>query len=165
MILHTPRLTLRGPRATDLDDLYAIYSHPDAMRYWSEPPHADPSVTHAHLDRLIQGFAKRPGYFCLEHNGRVIGNAGLAHSPEVGFILHPDHHRQGFMTEAMQAIIPHLWSITDLPALTADADPLNAASVGFLTSLGFQETHRAANTFCVNGVWSDSVYFALQRPS
>lgn len=79
-------------------------------------------------------------------------------------MLAPSHWRQGIMQEAMRAIIPHLWTVTDHQSLTADADPNNAASVGLLTSLGFTETHRAKNTFCINGVWSDSVYLALQRP-
>jgi ribosomal-protein-alanine N-acetyltransferase len=46
--------------------------------------------------------------------------------------------------------------------LTADADPMNAASVATLTSAGFVKTGEAKNTFCVDGVWSDSVYFTLK---
>jgi ribosomal-protein-alanine N-acetyltransferase len=65
----------------------------------------------------------------------------------------------------MIAIIPHLFEITAHSQLTADADPNNAASVGILKSLGFRETHRAKNTFCIDGVWSDSVYLALPRPA
>jgi ribosomal-protein-alanine N-acetyltransferase len=69
------------------------------------------------------------------------------------------------VTEAMNAIIPYVFEVTDVKGLTADADPRNDASVNLLKSLGFQETHRAKNTFFINGAWSDSVYFALQRPS
>jgi ribosomal-protein-alanine N-acetyltransferase len=98
-------------------------------------------------------------------DGRLIGNAGNHVDNEVGFILHPDHWRKGIITEAMGAIIPFLWANTDHAELTGDADPLNTASVGLLTSLGFNETHHAAGTFCINGVMSDSVYFALRRPS
>jgi ribosomal-protein-alanine N-acetyltransferase len=100
-----------------------------------------------------------------DRNGRA-GHWCRGHAPfdEVGFLLHPDYWRQGIASEAMQAIIPYLFKVTAHSELTADADPLNTASVDFLKSLGFQETHRAKNTFCINGVWSDSVYFALPRP-
>ena len=104
-------------------------------------------------------------YFVIEMDGRVIGTAGMHKTDEVGFLLHPDYWRQGIVSEAMNAIIPYLFEVTDHAQLTADADPRNDASVGILKSLGFQETHRAEKTFCVNGEWSDSVYFALQRPS
>lgn len=163
-MLRTRRLILREARQGDLDDLFAIYSDPRAMRYWSTPPHPDASVTQGNLDRLIAASVDRLVYFVFEMQGRVIGVGGLHKGDEVGFLLHPDHWRQGLGREAMTAIIPHLFATTDLAQLTADADPRNAASIGLLGDLGFVETHRAKDTFCIDGIWSDSVYFALPRP-
>lgn len=164
-MLQTARLTLRGPRQSDLDAMYQIYSDPLNMRYWSTPPHPDPSVTQNLLSEKIVSFASNPVNFILDHKGQMIGNAGMFREWEVGFILHHPYHRQGFVREAMQAILPHIWRCTRAQTLTADADPMNAASVGILSSLGFQETHRAKNTFCIDGVWSDSVYFKIDRPA
>ncbi|MDG0988518.1 MAG: GNAT family protein, partial [Yoonia sp.] len=76
----------------------------------------------------------------------------------------PDVWRQGVVTEAMTAIIPHLFNTFALPQLTANADPLNTALVQCLKSLGFQETGRVKDTFCIDGQWSDNVYFAMPRP-
>ena len=134
------------------------------MRYWSSPPHPDRATTQENLDRLIASGTDPLVYVVIERDGRVIGVAGNNRSDEVGFMIHPDHWRQGIAREAMEAIIPHLFAVTDLPRLTADVDPRNDGSIGLLTALGFVETHRAANTFCINGEWSDSVYFALDRP-
>lgn len=64
----------------------------------------------------------------------------------------------------MTAIVQHIWSTTDLPYLTADADPHNLGSVGLLTHWGFDVTGHAKDTFCQGGVWSDSVYMTLPRP-
>ena len=164
MTLHTKRLILRGARQYDLLDLYAVFSNPRAMAYCSTAPHDSPACTQQNLDRLIASGQENPTYFVIEMNGRVIGTAGMHQSDEVGFLLHPDFWRQGIITEAMQAIIPYLFEVTSHSQLTADADPKNSASVGLLKSLGFHETHRAENTFCIEGVWSDSVYFALPRP-
>lgn len=165
MPLLTKRLVLRAARQGDLMDLHAIFSDPRAMRYWSTPLHDSPARTQENLDRLIAHADGLLTYFVIEKDGRVIGTAGMHHADEVGFILHPDYWRQGIISEAMGAIIPHLFAVTDHAQLTADADPRNSASVGILKSLGFKETHRAERTFCINGEWSDSVYFALQRPS
>lgn len=163
-MLHTERLTLRGPLTSDLDDMFAIYSNPRAMKFWSTNPHEDPSVTKELLDRRIAHWAVAKTNFQIELDGRYIGNAGKFRDTEVGFMLDPDYWRKGIIREAMGAIIPHLWAATDLAELTADADPLNEASVGVLQSLGFHETHRAKNTFFINDHWCDSVYFSLPRP-
>lgn len=162
--LITARLTLRAPRPGDLDDLHAIYGDGRAMRYWSSLPHGELDTTRAMLDPMIAAFADQPTYFIWDHAGRAIGAGGM-HAPwEVGFILHPDHWRNGLAREAMSAIILHLWATTEAPALTADTDPRNAASIGLLAALGFVEAGRARNTFFVGGEWSDSIYLALARP-
>ena len=163
-MLKTKRLILRGARPGDLMDLHAIFSDPRAMRYWSTPPHKTPGKTQENLDRLIANSRERVTYFVIDMDGRAIGTAGMHRADEVGFLLHPDHWRTGIVTEAMNAIIPYLFAVTDHKKLTAEADPRNAASVALLQSLGFRETHRAERTFCINGEWSDSVYFALPRP-
>lgn len=131
------------------------------MRFWSTLPHASPAVTQVNLDGMI---AQSPlTYFVLDMNGRAIGCAGLFRGDEIGFILHPDHWQHGYMTEAMQVIIPFLFATTDVVQLTADIDPRNTASAATLRKLGFAETHRAPRTYCIDGIWSDSAYFARRR--
>ncbi|SLN12765.1 GNAT family N-acetyltransferase [Pseudooctadecabacter jejudonensis] len=164
-MLKTERLILREPRAEDLDAMFAAYSDPQAMRYWSTPPHETPDVTQTLLDGRIAHWAKAQVNFQIELDGHYIGNAGNYARNEVGFMLQRQFWRQSILTEAMEAIVPYLWEVTDHDHLFADADPLNAASCGLLTSLGFHETHRAERTFCINGLWSDSVYFRLNRPT
>lgn len=158
----TERLVLRAAQDEDLAPLFAIFSDPRAMRYWSSEPDKTLEDTRQRTKHLLA-----PGprlYFVMEHQGVVIGTGGIHEGDEIGFILHPDHWRKGYMQEAVTAIIAHVWANTDLTQITADADPDNAASVGFLKNLGFQVTGHAKNTFCIAGIWSDSVYFTLPRP-
>lgn len=162
-VLRIGQLLLRAAEPGDLHDLHAIFSNADAMRYWSTAPHESLARTQESLDHMIAAAARNLTYFVIENHARVIGMAGLYEGDEIGFMLHPAHWRKGYGTQALQAIIPYLFDITDLAQLTADVDPRNAASIGLLTSLGFQETHRAKNTFCINGNWADSIYFALER--
>ncbi|MBI1416709.1 MAG: GNAT family N-acetyltransferase [Limimaricola sp.] len=161
-MLRTARLLLRPARVDDLPALHAILRDPCAMRYWSTPPHPDLKTTAAWLDSML---SRQPVTdFLIERDGIVIGKAGAWRLPEVGFLLHPDHWRQGIMREAMEAVLPFLWQASDVPFLTADVDPRNEASLGLLRALGFAETHRATRTFCIEGEWVDSVYLALARP-
>jgi ribosomal-protein-alanine N-acetyltransferase len=163
-MLRTERLVLRGPRQSDLDAMFAIYSDPVNMTYWSTPPHPDRDTTQKMLSDKIVAFASSPVNFVLEYDGTMIGNAGMFRKWEVGFMLHHPYHRQGMIFEAMTTILPHIWATTDATVLTGDADPRNDASIAVFRKLGFQETHRAERTFCIDGVWADSIYFALSRP-
>jgi ribosomal-protein-alanine N-acetyltransferase len=163
-MLSTKRLLLRGPQPSDLTATFAAYSDPMAMRFWSTAPHENIDVTHEKLAWRIDDFAKHPRNFEIILDGDWVGHAGMYRDFEVGFMLSRAHWRQGIISEVMHAIIPHLFETIRVPYMTADVDPLNDASCGILQKLGFHETHRAENTFCINDHWSDSVYYRLDPP-
>ncbi|SEW14974.1 ribosomal-protein-alanine N-acetyltransferase [Cognatiyoonia koreensis] len=168
--IETARLTLRPPTLADVDALFAIFGNKQAMRYWSTAPHANKTNTHKMVARWVARSADsiatygQPLYLVFERTDSIIGCGGFVAGDETGFILRPDHWGKGYGTEAMRALIPVIFERTGLPQLTADVDPRNAASCALLAKLGFHETHRAKNTFCIDGEWADSVYFALKRP-
>jgi hypothetical protein len=54
-ILETPRLRLRPYRADDAEAMFALYSDPRVMRYWSFPPWTELAQAHAYLDRALAG--------------------------------------------------------------------------------------------------------------
>jgi len=133
------------------------------MKYWSELPHKSIDDTLPSLKHL-----SAPGprnYFVFDHLDTVIGVGGIHVGNEIGFLLHQDYWGKGFAKEAIDAIIEHVWTETEHDSITADVDPRNLASVKLLTKIGFQVNGFAKNTFCVGGLWSDSVYFCLQKPS
>ena len=165
MEIVTERLRLRPARSDDLAALHAILSDPVAMRYWSSLPHPDLETTRGWLGDMIAAPADESFDFILEREGQVIGKAGCWRVPEIGYILHPGHWGQGLAREALAAILPAVFARFDIPAITADVDPRNLASLKLLAHLGFAETGRAARTWCVGGEWSDSVYLALPRPA
>ena len=160
----TPRLRLRRATWDDLAAVHRLLAAPRAMRYWSTPEHQTMAQTEAWLAMMIGPDGRDSDDFLIEHNGAVIGKAGAWAIPEIGFLLHPDHWGQGLAHEAMSAVIPYLFRQHAMPALTADVDPRNAASLRLLARLGFQETHRVARTLQWRDEWCDSVYLALPRP-
>lgn len=96
---------------------------------------------------------------------KVIGKAGIwdPSNCEIGFLLHRSFWGQGFMTEALKALLPHLWA-QGVERIVADVDPRNESSIRLLMGFGFVETGRAERTFETGLGWCDSVYFALERP-
>lgn len=162
--LSTDRLLLRRAQRGDLLDIHKIYGDAATMQYWSTPPDADIEASRARLNGLI-ACSSPLTYFAMEHAGRVIGTIGIHDGDEIGFILARDHWRQGFVTEAATRLWPYYFDTLDYAQVTADVDPLNTASCACLLSLGFVETGRAKNTFEINGVASDSIYFTKGRPT
>lgn len=160
----TPRLRLRRATAADAEALHAVFTEPAAMRYWSSLPHTDLQQTRGWLDGMIGSPPELSDDFIVECGGRVIGKAGCWRLPDIGYILHPDYWGQGLATEALTAVIGHVFATRDLDAIKADVDPRNAGSLKLLARLGFVETHRAQRTWLVGEAWCDSVYLALPRP-
>jgi len=161
----TERLRLRRARPDDLDAMHAVLSHPEAVRYWSTPPHPDLETTRAWLGGMIASPPELSEDFIVELNGRLIGKAGFYRLPDIGYILHPDAWGRGYAREALTAIVDHVWrSRPEIEALTADVDPRNERSLRLLASLGFERTGFAEKTWMVGGEWCDSVYLALRNP-
>lgn len=160
--LKTVRLTLRPFAETDIDPLHYILTDPEVMRYWGDV-HLERVTTERFVLGTMRAAAENTCDFVIERMGSVIGKAGMWQCPEIGFFVHRDHHGQGIATEALQAIIPHLFSVYTVDTLTADVDPRNAASLAVLAKLGFKQTHRETGTITMHGELCDSVYLALPR--
>lgn len=160
--LATARLTLRPFRTTDAAPLHEILSDPGCMRYWGDR-HRTLAETEAFVRATVDAPAETSADFVILRDGAVIGKAGMWQKPEIGFFIHPAHQRRGYAREALDAVIPWLFSAYDLPRLTADVDPGNAASLALLAGLGFVVTHRAERTMQIEGAWCDSVFLALER--
>jgi RimJ/RimL family protein N-acetyltransferase len=154
----TDRLILRPVEDRDLEGLFAVLSHPVAMRYWSTEPHADRTVTQASIDSMRVPTSALNLDFIIEYRGVAVGKVGARRPPEFGYILHPDLWGQGLAREATMAFIAHVTAV-GLDRLTADVDPRNAASIRLLQLMGFEETGRAENTFFIAQEWCHSIYF------
>jgi RimJ/RimL family protein N-acetyltransferase len=121
----TERLQLRSATAADIDAFHRILGDPKAMTYWSSVPHRSVAETEAWVRAMI---AIPPGEgedFVVEHQGEVIGKAGLTRFPQIGFILHPDHWGKGFAAEALRFVIDRAFRVHRLERIEADVDPRN----------------------------------------
>jgi len=168
--LLTPRLRLRPVAPADAADLYAIFSDPPTLRYWSSPPWTTLDQAHDMIARdeaaLAAGEALRLG---LERrdDGRVIGVCSLFslsaqnRRAEIGYALARDVWGQGWMNEALQALVAHAFGPLGLHRLEADIDPRNAASARALQRLGFREEGRLRERWIVAGEVSDSGLWGL----
>ncbi len=160
--LRTARLTMRPFREDDVPALHAIFTNREAMRYFGDP-HISLDDTRGLVTATMNGDPKGTCDFVIDADGRVIGKAGMWREGEIGFILNPSFHRRGYATEALTAVLDHLFLTRQEPRLYADSDPRNLPALALLKRLGFRECGRAERTICIGGEWCDSVYLDQMR--
>ena len=170
--LSTARLTLRAPRRGDEDALFALHSDTEVMRYFSEPPWTDPERAARQIDDDAAGF-ERGDFFrfaiVLTETGQMIGNCTLFalhrqnRRAEIGYALQRQHWGQGFMIEALTALVSHAFNDLDLNRLEADIDPRNAPSKVCLERLGFVSEGYMRERWIVGGEVCDSALYGLLR--
>lgn len=98
-------------------------------------------------------------------SARAIGKIGVwnAERAEIGFLLKRDFWRQGIVSEAMEVLLPFLFERRGLEQITADIDPDNTASRNLLEKFGFRVVGHREKTFCIGGVWVDSLDLILTK--
>lgn len=88
---------------------------------------------------------------------------GVTQSCSVGYWMGAPHAGRGYMSEAVQAIIPFVFDGLKLHRVEAACLPENAASIRLLEKAGFEREGYAKQFLCINGRWQDHILFGLIR--
>jgi len=97
--------------------------------------------------------------------GVTIANVrrGVAQAAAIGYWIGAPFARQGYMSDAVQALAPHAFDHLRLHRLEAACIPTNAASVALLEKSGFRREGYAREYLCINGAWADHFLYARLR--
>jgi len=164
------RVRLRWLTREDIDALFEIFSDDVAMRYWSAAPLADVDEAAGLLDEIHACFERRELFqwgVALQDDDRVVGTCTLTRldvenrRAEVGFALARAHWGNGYMREALAALIHWAFDDLELHRLEADVDPRNAASIHLLERLGFRKEGHLRERWLVCGEVQDSLIYGL----
>jgi [ribosomal protein S5]-alanine N-acetyltransferase len=168
--LTTPRLTLRPLRDEDAEPLFAIWSDTEAMRYFSFAAMTSLDQAKDRIARKRRTAAEGHDLICvitLQATGEVIGDCALFRADEqcmraeIGFSLQRAYWRNGYMGEAVSALIEHAFGTVRLRRLEADIDPRNIASGRLLERMGFVREGLLRARWVVDGEVSDSALYGL----
>lgn len=88
---------------------------------------------------------------------------GPAQAGTLGYWVGAPHARQGFMREAILAVVHHAFTALDLSRIEAACLPENTASRGVLEKCGFKYEGVAQSYLQINGRWRNHVLFANLR--
>ncbi len=170
--LTTARLSLRPLVPSDAEALFAVYSDPQVMRYWSTPPW--PTIDAAHELITKDRAAHAAGTYirlgiALQGTDVVFGTCTLfdfvvqCRRAELGYAMASKMWGHGYMHEALSALVVFGFDELDLNRIEADIDPRNAASARSLERLGFVKEGHLRERWIVDGEVSDSDLYGLLR--
>ena len=168
--LTTPRLTVRPLNEADAPALFAIFSHPEVMRYWSSPPYTEIEHARLMLRHVQEGYATG-GHLRLgiarRSDDALMGTCSLfsfqtaSRRAEIGYALGRPYWGAGYMHEALTALVDYAFGALNLHRLEADIDPRNTASARTLERLGFRYEGLGRERWIVEGEISDTAWYGL----
>ena len=169
--LQTERLLLRPFTAGDLDALLAIQSRDDVTRYLYWDPRTAAEVREV-LDRKVRSTAivaegdNLSLAAVLRESGELIGDCSLRwlsaehRQAEIGFIFHPDHHGQGYSTEAAAALLALAFDGLRVHRVIGRLEARNTASARVLERLGMRKEAHLVENEHVKGEWQSEIIYA-----
>ena len=170
VVLASERLILRPLHAGDADDIFATYSDPAVMRYWTGAPWTERSRAVDYIETgardIAGGTAMRLGIE-LKATGRCIGQATLFHFDvqnrrcDLGYALNRAYWGQGYIGEALHALLDFGFGPLGLNRIEADIDPRNGASLRTVERLGFVQEGLLRERWLVNGEVCDTALYGL----
>lgn len=158
MTIETKRLILRAPVPEDAERYAALCGTEFVMRY--------NAMSQPDTQRIRSRFAQdNEGVWLLtdRETGEVMGEItvdedslryGVA-SRELSYWIGEQYSRKGYMKEAMEAVISHLFETEDLTCVSARCFAPNEASLALLRSLGFHRDGYIPQ--CVKG-YKDQIF-------
>ncbi|MGP6171620.1 GNAT family N-acetyltransferase [Microbacterium sp. A196] len=170
--LETERLRLRPFTDADADDLFALQSNAEVLRYWDSAPW----VERASVTRFMVGCHK----MAEEGSGARIVIERLSdhvflgwctfnswnsdfRSASLGYCLTEAAWGHGYATEAAHALLEWAFETLDLNRVQSETDTRNSASARVLEKLGFIREGTLREDCIVNGDVSDSWVYGLLR--
>ena len=170
--INANRVSLRWISEEDVDALYRIFSNTEVMRYWGTPPLADRNAAVKLLQEIHDGFRLQTSLkwgIARRTDDALIGTASLFnlnldnHRAEIGYCLDRPQWGNGYMNEALQALLAYGFRELALHRIEADVDPRNSASLQTVERLGFQREGYLRERWQVNGEIQDTVFYGLLR--
>ena len=168
--LVTERMQLVALSLEHVGPMFRMRSDPDVMRYIPRTL----AKTNADVEALIQMIHERfqqklaiNWAMIKTADKQMIGYIGLVNidaendHAEIGYILLPEFQKNGFMHEAMQAVIDFSFEKLCVHRLSATVDPENMASSKVLEKCGFKLEGHLREHEIFEGRYLDSLIYGL----
>lgn len=160
--LTTEHLTLRPMRVSDARDMFDYAKRLDVTAYLLWNPHPTITYTEDYL-RYLQGRYALGEFYdwaVIERkSGRMIGTCGFTrfdfphNGGEIGYVLNPDYHGNGYATEAAERVIRFGFEVLELHRIEAKFMEGNEASRRVMDKLGMTFEGLRREAMLVKGMY------------
>jgi ribosomal-protein-alanine N-acetyltransferase len=167
--LQTERLLLRRVNENDANEIFALRSNPETMKYIPRPlvKSIDDALEHiAMIDAKIESNEGINWAITYKDNPKLIGIIGHYRikpehfRAEVGYMLLPEYNGKGIISEAIKEVVNYGFNAMKLHSIEAIIDPENFGSERVLQKCGFvKEAHLKENEF-YEGRFLDTVIYS-----
>lgn len=175
--IETERLTLRLPTHSDFRSWAGLrHQSMEFLTQW------EPAWAHDHLSRksftnrvywaqrAINSGNAMPLFLFRREDEALLGaitldniRRGPAQAGTLGYWIGQDHARQGYMREAILAVVHHAFTQMELSRIEAACLPENKPSRGVLEKCGFKYEGVAQSYLQIDGRWRSHVLYASLR--
>ncbi len=175
--IETERMTLRPPQHADYTPWSSLRRESrDFLTPW-EPTWADDHLSRKAFtnrvywaQRAISQGTAVPLFLIRRSDDVLLGaitldhiKCGPAQSATTGYWVGAPHARQGYMREAIAALVHHAFTTLDLSRIEAGCLPENTPSRRLLESCGYKYEGVAQAYLQINGRWRNHVLYANLR--
>ena len=175
--IETERLTLRPPTHSDFREWAALRTQSQAFLIPWEPAWAVDHLTRKAFtnrvywaQRSVANGSAVPLFLFRRVDQVLVGaitldniRRGPAQAGTLGYWTGEGFARQGYMREAIGAVVHHAFTQLDLSRLEAACLPENAASRGLLENSGFKYEGVAQSYLQIEGRWRTHVLYSSLR--
>jgi ribosomal-protein-alanine N-acetyltransferase len=169
------RVYLRPPKRRDWKAWSQLRADSQAFLIPWEPTWPSDALTRRAFRRRLQQYSHEvqsgQGYSFLifrRSEDTLLGGIsvtnvrrGVAQSASLGYWIGRPYARQGYMAEALTAVLDFAFDELNLHRVEAACLPENVASQGLLRKVGFREEGYARGYLRINGMWQDHVLFGI----
>ena len=168
--IQAKRISLRWLTENDVKALYDIFSNDEVAKYWSRLPFTQLKEASELLESIHNHFRQQDLYqwgIAKNSDQQIIGTCTLSHvdannrRAELGYALNRNYWGNGYMGEALVALIDYAFVNLNLHRLEADVDPRNEKSIRALESLGFKKEGFLRERWQVGGSVQDAFFYGL----
>jgi [ribosomal protein S5]-alanine N-acetyltransferase len=170
--LESDRLLLRQITPDDVNEIFALRSNADIMKYIPRPLVTTNEEALEHIKMIQDKIEKNEGInwaITIKSNPKLIGIIGHYRMrwehfrSEIGYMLLPEYYGQGITTEAIKLMVDFGFNQMNMHSLEGIIDPANTASARVLEKNGFvKEAHLIENEF-YDGKFLDTVIYSLVK--
>jgi len=168
--LETERLQLRRLINEDVNEIFALRSDQEVMKYIPRPLAKTKEDAMAHISMINEKIDSNEGInwaITFKDNPKLIGIIGHYrikpehYRAEIGYMLLSEYQGKGIISEAINEVVNYGFEVMQLHSIEAIIDPENLASARVLQKNGFvKEAHLKENEY-YDGKFLDTVIYSI----